>query len=200
MSQPSPNYFTRPVNLNENETSPIPAENWTIRPLASTDRAAVLRLNAENRPALAAVEAVELDQLLAYDGHHLVAVDPMGEVVGFLLSFPRESRYDDSEINELRRRVSESFYYICQVAIASTHRGRGIGRAFYDALAGVARARGARLLCCDVNLAPPNPTSLAFHDRLGFDRIGTGTASNGFSIAFLTMCCELADRSKGVES
>ena len=185
MSQPSPDYFTRRVNLNENETAPTSAVDWTIRPLASADRAAVLRLNAENRPALAALEAVDLDQLLTYDGHHLVAVDPTGEVIGFLLSFPRTSGYDDSEINELRQRVSEPFYYICQVAIASTHRGRRIGRAFYDALAGVARTQGARLLCCDVNLAPPNPASLAFHDHLGFERIGTGTASNGFSIAYL---------------
>ena len=145
-----------------------------IRPLVAADRAAVLQLNAENRPALAALEAVDLDQLLAYEGHHLVAVDPRGEAVGFLLSFPRESHYNDSEINELRQRVSESFYYICQIAIASTYHGRGIGRAFYDALAGVARAQGARVLCCDVNLAPPNPASLAFHDHLGFERIGNG--------------------------
>lgn len=185
MPQPSPNYFTGRVNLNESETDPVPAENWIIRPLAFADRTTVLRLNAENRPALAALEVVDLDQLLTYDGHHLVAADSLGEVVGFLLSFPSESRYDDSEINELRQRVSESFYYICQVAIASTHRGRRIGRAFYDALAGVARERGARLLCCDVNLVPPNPASLAFHARLGFEQIGTGTASNGFSIAYL---------------
>ena len=186
MSQPSPNYFTRRENLNENETAPIAPEVGKIRLLASTDRAAVLRLNAENRPALAALEAADLDQLLEYDGHHIVAVDLTGELVGFLLSFPRESLYDDSEINELRQRVREPFYYICQVAIASTHRGRRIGRTFYDALAGVALARGAHLLCCDVNLAPPNPASLAFHDHLGFERIGTGTASNGFLIAFLT--------------
>ncbi len=185
MSTPSPNHFTRRVNLNENETASIPAGGCTIRPLVSADRAAVLRLNAENRPALAALEAVDLDQLLAHEGHHLVAVDQLGEVVGFLLSFPRESRYDDSEINELRQRVSEPFHYICQVAIATTHRGQRIGRNFYDALARVARARGARLLCCDVNLSPPNPASLAFHERLGFERIGMGIASNGFSIAFL---------------
>jgi ribosomal protein S18 acetylase RimI-like enzyme len=120
------------VNLNENETTPVPTEDWTIRPLASADRATVLRLNAENRPALAALEAVDPDELLAYDGHHLVDVDPMGEVVGFLLSFPRKSRYGDSEINELRQRVSESFYSIYQVAIAATRRGRGIGRVFWS--------------------------------------------------------------------
>lgn len=171
--------------MNQNETTTLSSENWTIRPLASADRASVLRLNAENRPALAALDAIDLDRLLEYDGHHLVTVDSMGEVVGFLLSFPRDSRYDDSEINELRQRVSESFHYICQVAIASTHRGRRIGRALYDALAVVARTRGDRLLCCDVNLAPPNPASLAFHEHLGFERIGTGTASNGFLIAFL---------------
>lgn len=161
------------------------APAWTIRPLAAADRPAVLRLNAANRPALAAVEAADLDPLLAFAGHHLVAVDAAGAVVGYLLSFPRESGYDDSEINELRRRLAEPFCYICQVAIEPAFRGRGIGRAFYEAVAEAARARGARLLCCDVNLAPANPESLAFHHRLGFERLGEGTASNGFAIAFL---------------
>lgn len=164
---------------------PVSAPGWSLRPLADADRAAVLRLNAENRPALAAVEAPDLDVLLAAGGHHLVAADAAGAVVGFLLSFPRESRYNDTEIDELRRRLAEPFQYICQVAVAPAHRGRGVGRALYDAVAVAARARGARVLCCDVNTAPPNPESFAFHQRLGFARIGEGIASNGFAIAYL---------------
>ena len=173
-------------NSQSNQESPGPGQaGWAIRALAAGDRAAVLQLNRENRPALATVEADDLDALLAHEGCHLVAVDTAGEVVGFLVSFPRESRYDDSEINALRRRLAEPFYYICQVAIARSHRGRGIGRAFYEAVAVAARSRGARIICCDVNLAPANPGSLAFHQRLGFASIGEGIASNGFAIVFL---------------
>ncbi len=158
---------------------------WTIRPLAKEHHAAVLRLNAENRPALAAVEAHDLPALLTPDGIHLVAVDAAGKVLGYLLSFPRDSSYDDSEINTLRQLLPEPFLYICQVAIARPNQGRGLGRAFYAQVAALARQRGIRTLGCDVNLAPPNPESMAFHHCLGFERLADGTASNGFSIAFL---------------
>jgi hypothetical protein len=164
---------------------PVVGGEWVIRPLASRDHSAVLRLNAENRPALAAVEVSDLGELLLHTGDHFVAVDPAGEVLGYLLSFPRDSGYDDSEINALRRHLAGPFVYICQVAVAPTHRGRGLGRALYESVATNARQRGIRLLCCDVNLAPPNPESLAFHHRLGFTLLCEGTASNGFAIAFL---------------
>jgi len=158
---------------------------WTLRPLTAADRDALLRLNAENQPAVAAVGAGDLPWLLACEGHHLAAVDACDQMLGYLLAYPRRSTFDDTEIAELRRRIAEPFYYICQVALAREHRGRGIGRALYGAVASEARARGAALLCCDVNLDPPNPEALAFHTRLGFRRIATGVASNGFKIAYL---------------
>lgn len=162
---------------------------WSLRPLTAADHEALLQLNAGNRPAVAAVEAGDLPWLLAGEGHRLVAVDSSGQVLGYLLAFPRASSYDDSEMNELRRLIAEPFYYICQVALAPEHRGRGIGRAFYAAVAETARAQGARYLCCDVNLDPPNPESHAFHRRLGFRQLAAGFASNGFKIAYLV--CDL---------
>lgn len=167
--------------------SPRPVSaGWNLRPLAGADRAALLRLNADNYPSVHTLDAATLDWLLAFDaGHHLVAVDGAGAVLGYLLSFASASSYDDSEIAELRRRVAEPFCYICQVVVAPAHRGRGIARAFYTAVESIARSRGVRRLCCDVNTNPPNPDSFAFHRCLGFGEIGHGTASNGFAIAFL---------------
>lgn len=167
------------------DRSPADAPGWTIRPLRAADHGALLRLNAECRPAVAALEAGDLPALLDVAGHHLAAVDRGGEVLGYLLAFPRASAFDDTEIAALRRLIAEPFLYICQVALAREHRGRGIGRALYAAVADAARRQGARRLCCDVNLAPPNPESMAFHRRLGFRSLATGTAGNGFAIAYL---------------
>ena len=168
------------------DTSPPVSAGWSIRPLADADRAALLRLNGDNYPSVHTLDEATLDWLLAFGcGHHLVAVDEAGAVLGYLLSFASASDYDDSEISELRRRVTEPFCYICQVVVAPAHRGRGIAGAFYTAVASIARAQGVRLLCCDVNTNPPNPDSFAFHRCLGFSEIGHGTASNGFGIAYL---------------
>src|SRR5438270_198623 len=98
--------------------SPV-SEKWTIRPLAERDRPALLRLNAANAPAVWPLTDAELTALLAYAGHHLVAVDAGDNVFGYLLSFPNNSDYDDSEIQEFRQRLAEPFLYICQVVIAN---------------------------------------------------------------------------------
>jgi predicted GNAT superfamily acetyltransferase len=156
-----------------------------IRPLAEEDRAALLRLNADNYPAVHRLNADTLAHLLGYNGHHWVAVDREGSVVGYLLSFARECDYDDSEIRELRRRVAEPFLYICQIVIAQTHRRQRIGHALYETMADAARCHGIQVLCCDVNTDPPNPDSLAFHHRQDFVEIGSGIASNGMAIVFL---------------
>jgi uncharacterized protein len=42
----------------------------------------------------------------------------------------------------------------------------------YQALKVAARAAGHTALCCEVNIAPPNPISDRFHERFGFSEIG----------------------------
>jgi predicted GNAT superfamily acetyltransferase len=39
-------------------------------------------------------------------------------------------------------------------------------------------ASGLREVTCEVNLEPPNPRSLAFHDRLGFVQVGELVTKN----------------------
>ena len=158
---------------------------WAIRPFAEADRAALLRLNVDNRPAVAALDDAGLSELLAFGGHHLVAVDRIGAVMGYLLSFPRESDYTDTEICEFRRRLAGPFLYICQIVVAQEHRRRRIGRTFYESLLDHALKVGAKTLCCDVNTDPPNPKSFAFHHEMGFVEIGRGRASDGTGIAYL---------------
>src|SRR4051812_38496243 len=167
---------------------PEVAAGWSIRPLVGADRPALLRLNAENYPAVHPLDEATLDWLLAFrGGHHWVAQGGRGAVLGYVLSFASASDYDDAEIRELRRRMADPFFYICQVVVAPAARERGIARAFYRMVATAARAEGVRFLCCDVNTDPPNPGSLAFHRCLGFSEIGIGTASNGFAITFLAL-------------
>jgi predicted GNAT superfamily acetyltransferase len=174
---PSPRYLPPEVTA-----------GWSLRPFVGEDRAALLRLNADNYPAVHPLDETTLDWLLAFGGgHHWVAQDRTGAVLGYLLSFASASNYDDPEIRELRRRMAEPFFYICQVVVAPAHRERGIASAFYRMVATTARSQGVRFLCCDVNTNPPNPDSMAFHRCLGFAEVGAGTASNGFAITFLAL-------------
>ncbi len=78
------------------------------------------------------------------------------------------------------------FACIDRVVVAPAAQGRGVGRALYAGLEGRARAAGIGLLCCEVNLDPPNPGSLAFHARLGFAPLGEATdPRNGKRVRYL---------------
>lgn len=64
-------------------------------------------------------------------------------------------------------------------------RGTGIGTMLYRELASHARGLRAAALCCEVNTSLPNPGSLAFHERMGFNRIGVIKTVDGRIITLL---------------
>jgi len=64
------------------------------------------------------------------------------------------------------------FVYIDRMVVAERSRRTGLGRLLYNDLLNAARCAGHSLLCCEVNVAPPNPASDAFHAAFGFREIG----------------------------
>lgn len=56
------------------------------------------------------------------------------------------------------------------VYVAAGERGRGIGRALYEALFDRLRERGFRMACAGITL--PNEASVGLHESLGFRQIG----------------------------
>jgi predicted GNAT superfamily acetyltransferase len=167
--------------------SPLPPApvDIVIRPYREEDRARLLALNAANQPAVTRMNGDDFTQLLAGGGSHLVACDGAGEVLGYLLSFPRGAAYEGTEFRHLHGLLDEPFFYIDQVVIDAEHRRRHIGRGLYRVLIEAARQRGVRVVCCEVNTNPPSLESLAFHHALGFGSLGAGTASNGMAIVYL---------------
>ena len=65
----------------------------------------------------------------------------------------------------------DEFLYVDRIAVAEEARSGGLGSALYDAVA----AHAERLACpvtAEVSLRPPNPGSMRFHARHGFNQIG----------------------------
>jgi predicted GNAT superfamily acetyltransferase len=76
-----------------------------------------------------------------------------------------------------------AFLYVDRVVVAAEARGLGHARRLYDDLAATAAGRP---LCCEINLVPPNPASLAFHERLGFAACGEADdPRNGKRVRYL---------------
>ena len=64
------------------------------------------------------------------------------------------------------------FVYIDRVVVQKSARKRGLGKLLYDDVMAAARSAGRTLVCCEVNVDPPNPDSDAFHARMEFSEVG----------------------------
>jgi predicted GNAT superfamily acetyltransferase len=150
----------------------------TIRDLTPADHEVVLVLN--NR------HAAEVNALTPDAFSRLVALAARARIVdgglGFLISLD-ETTPPHGPNHEWFLAREAGFLYIDRVVVAPEARGRGLGRRLYDDLAATAAGRP---LCCEVNVDPPNPGSLAFHERLGFEPRGEATdPRNGKVVRYL---------------
>ncbi|WP_448060338.1 GNAT family N-acetyltransferase [Cellulomonas hominis] len=153
-----------------------------VRPVGPDD---VLGLAALNDAAVPAVNALGAHGL----GAHLPGCDvalvvaPVGrtgpaDVLGFVLALAPGRDYTSENYRWFSLHRPGSLY-VDRIVVAPASHGRGVGRLLYDAVEAQARALGLAEITCEVNLEPPNPASLAFHDRLGFTRVGEQSTKGG---------------------
>lgn len=94
-----------------------------------------------------------------------------GSMEAFCVALDQDAGYDNPNFNWFRDRFRR-FVYVDRVVVAKQAQGLGIAREMYRALRVAARAAGHPVLCCEVNIAPSNPASDRFHEKLGFSEIG----------------------------
>ena len=97
--------------------------------------------------------------------------------------------------------VYRPFLYVDRLVVAEPYRGRGIGKAMYAQVTQMmssaaflerhdaehndefvvlpASIASAVDLCCEVNIHPPNPESMAFHIKCGFGQVGEQETEGG---------------------
>ncbi|WP_155855168.1 GNAT family N-acetyltransferase [Actinotalea ferrariae] len=137
-------------------------------------------LAALNDAAVPAVNALGLDGLAAHVPRCAVALvaDDVTGPAGFLLALAPGAAYASENYRWFSAHRPGSLY-VDRIVVAPTAHGRGLGRALYAATAGRADALGLAEVTCEVNLEPPNPGSLRFHRRLGFEQVGTQRTTGG---------------------
>ncbi|RUZ45145.1 GNAT family N-acetyltransferase, partial [Mesorhizobium sp. M7A.F.Ca.US.003.02.1.1] len=139
-------------------SSPAP-----IARVSAQDEAAILALNNEHAAELSWLEAERLSFLLG----EAFYTKRIGDLEAFIMTFDQDARYDSPNFLWFRQRY-ERFVYVDRVVVAAHARGRGHARRLYQDLFGHVERAGHTLVTCEVNTAPPNPASDAFHAALGF--------------------------------
>jgi len=134
---------------------------------------ALLALNNEHAQELSWLEPTRLTHLVQQS----FLARRVGEVDAFLLAFDQDADYDSPNFLWFRERYPR-FIYVDRVVVAASARGRGVARLLYRELFSQSARAGHCCVVCEVNSAPPNPVSDAFHAALGFAEVGSASIHN----------------------
>lgn len=140
-----------------------------VRPFQIDDLKTLLEMNNAAVPAVSEVTQSELSELIEKSLICLVA-EVSAKPVGFLLCLGPGITYQSPNYHWLSDNVSD-FAYTDRICVKDNMRGLKLGDALYAALFKCFAGTDTSFVC-EVNERPPNPGSLRFHKRLGFEEIG----------------------------
>ncbi|MDO9397922.1 MAG: GNAT family N-acetyltransferase [Herbiconiux sp.] len=163
-----------------------PASALVLRPIGAADLPALVTMNRAAVPAVNDLTESELAAIVAEARLAVVAVDPAHPelVRGFVLALAPGADYASENYRWFARR-GDAFLYVDRIVVAERHRSAGVGAVLYDGVFAQAAADGASEVTCEVNVEPPNPGSLAFHQRLGFREVGRQSTKGGSVVVAL---------------
>lgn len=157
-------------------TNAEPRSIITLRRAEDTDLEAVLQLNEMSVPAVNSVDLEEMRWFAANVAYFSVAMHNE-QFAGFLIGMRPGTTYASPNYRWFCDTYSD-FGYIDRIAVAESARRHGLATRMYqdferslpDAVA---------VLTCEVNIEPPNESSMRFHERFGFEAVGSQTTDGG---------------------
>lgn len=147
-----------------------------LRAASAADHPAALALNNAHTPHVNALSEAEFAWIAQRCGHFAVATDTTG-VVGFVMCLPSGLDYWSENYAWFTARYA-AFLYLDRVVVDPRARRMGVGRALYDHLHVQAAGQWPRI-ALEVNLRPPNPVSIAFHEAMGYRGVGVREYEDG---------------------
>ncbi len=156
-----------------------------VRALRPQDLGRVLEINQANTPEVGSIDTDRLAFLFAESAIALAA-EVADEVVGFAMVLPPGSTYDSVNYRWFAER-GDDIMYLDRVAIDAGHRRLGLGRALYTSVFEHMSGQHASMtrLGLEVNVDPPNPGSMAFHQELGFTEVGRQETPYGAVVSLM---------------
>ena len=156
-----------------------------VRKIVSTDVTRVLEINNANAPGVSELTLSELETDMKNCLYALAIDNEHGEVCAFCITFDPNAP-DAGDNHRWFAERYKSFVYLDRIAIDSNHQNRGLGALLYQTVEQrMLDSAEHSLLCCEVNLEPPNPGSLRFHQRIGFTEVGQQSPRHGYSVSLL---------------
>lgn len=151
--------------------------DWTIRDVRDEDLDDVRAVNAANEPEVGPLDDSRI-ALFRNEAERFSVVELEGQIIGLFVGLVEGSAYASPNYRWFVDRHAR-FAYVDRIALQPVGRGLGIAAALYDDFETAARSSGRPVVCAEVNVVPPNPRSLAFHRRRGFEVVDEITPYGG---------------------
>ena len=130
----------------------------------------ILELNEESVHFLSPMTMEKLKQLRS-QSDILSVIEVDGIVEAFILTIREGKAYDS--INYLWFfQHYDRFLYIDRVVVSVKMHGNGLGQMLYKSVFEYAKKINIPYIAAEIDINPPNPGSLKFHEKFGFKEVG----------------------------
>jgi len=137
--------------------------------LTQSDVESIWLINEQGLPGTGKVTLQEISYLLELSTFSL-GVFSNDELLGFVICLSPGTDYGSLNYAWFNTRYDE-FIYVDRIAVSTGYRDRGIGSLLYKEVVSYSNQYSIPIVA-EVNLNPPNPGSMRFHERFQFEEIG----------------------------
>lgn len=156
-----------------------------IRDVVDQDLDAVLGLNQSEVPHVGSIDIARMRWFAANAHYFRVAVES-DRIAAYLIGLRPGTSYASPNYRWFCERYDD-FAYVDRVAVADFARRLGLASRLYEDFA-ASVPESVEHMTCEVNLRPPNESSMRFHRQLGFQQVGSQTTEGGTKeVAMLAM-------------
>ncbi len=147
-----------------------------IRDVSDTDLDAVLSLNESEVPHVGSVD-LEKMRWFATNASYFRVATSKDELAAYLVGLRPGTGYTSPNYLWFCNNYDD-FAYVDRIAVAKFARRSGIASRLYDDFS-AALPSTVGIMTCEVNIRPPNESSMTFHHRLGFKQVGSLVSESG---------------------
>jgi len=136
----------------------------------------VLRLNDDSVPHVSRIDLAQMEWF-ASTAHYFRVVRHEEQLAGFLIGLRPGLPYASPNYRWFSQNYAD-FGYIDRVAVSATARRMGIASCLYEDFADTLKGE-VEIMACEVNIRPPNESSMRYHEQHGFVCVATQETEGG---------------------
>ena len=158
-------------------------ENIKIRKFEINDYDRILQLNEESVHFLSPLTKEKLESIIS-QSELLNVIEVNGIVEAFALTLREGKEYDSVNYLWFANHY-DKFLYIDRVVVSLKMQGKGLGKRLYQSVFNHAKETAVPYIAAEIDINPPNPGSLIFHEKFGFGEVGKQTVAEGKKVVSL---------------